>query len=410
MSAIDEDLDRLLSEPAPDGAPELTELRHDLHAHPQLGYEETHAGDLVQRELARLGIPFKAGVAETGVVSWITPTGDAAAEREAVALRADMDALPIEEQTGLPYASQHAGRMHACGHDGHTTILLGAARALVRMRDRLPRPVKLLFQPAEETGAGAARLADAGALDESVGGLAVGRVFGLHGWPELPLGTIATKPGAFFASNDLFRITVTGRGGHAAGPHLGADPIVAAAHLVTAVQSIVSRNVPPTAPAVLTVAKLQAGTAENIIPDRTHLAGTIRAMDEDTRDLLHRRLRESAERSAAGLGCEAAVEIETAYPVTRNAPRATEEALAAARGAAGEANVRVFEHPVMAAEDFAFYGRHVPACFLLLGLRPAEREDYPGLHTSRYDFNDEAIPLGIRLMCRLALGAGSAAG
>lgn len=408
MTAIDEALDDVLTEPSATGETPLATVRQELHAHPQLGYEETYASDLVQRELTRLGVPFKAGLAETGVVGWIVPGAGPAARRDAVALRADMDALPIHEQTELPYASRHSGKMHACGHDGHTTILLGAARALVKLRDRLPRPVKLLFQPAEEGGAGAARLVEAGALSEKIGGPRVGRVFGLHGWPELPLGTIATKPGPFFASNDLFRITVRGRGGHAAAPHLGADPVVAAANVITAIQSIVSRNVPPTSPAVITVATVRAGSAENVIPDEAHLAGTIRAMDEITRELLHRRLQETAAHTAAAMGCEVGVELETAYPVTRNDPEATEAALAAARQAVGEDHVQVFEQPVMAAEDFAFYGAEVPACFLLLGVRPPDRDDYPGLHTPTYDFNDQAVPLGVRLMCRLAMGKGEA--
>src|SRR5262249_4388147 len=228
--------------------PDTIALRHDLHSHPQLGYEETYASGVIQENLAESDVPFKAGLAKTGVVGWLTPD-HAAANEPAIGLRADIDALPISERTGLPYSSKNAGLMHACGHDGHTAILLATARILARNRNLLPKPVKFVFQPAEECGVGAAgaeRMIEDGALSESVGGRRVKSMFGLHGTPMLPVGHIATKPGPLLAGYADFEITVAGSGGHAALPHTLTDPVVAASALVTALQTVVSRNLDPT--------------------------------------------------------------------------------------------------------------------------------------------------------------------
>ena len=352
----------------------------------------------------RLHIPFEAGLAETGVVGWILPLDSEAAKRPAIGLRADIDALPIEEETGLAYASTRSGTMHACGHDGHTAILLGTALALAAMRDRLSRPVKLLFQPAEEVGGGAARMIGEGALDATVGGIAVGRMFGLHGWPHAPLGTVRTRTGALFASTDWVRIRLTGRGGHAAAPHRGTDPIVAAAQTITALQSIVSRNIDPALAAVLTITQLRAGTAVNIIPDVAELSGTIRAVCPQTRNLVAERVEWVAQQTAAAMGCEAEVQIDSGYPPTFNDEAWTTDVIKRAAQTVGEPNVMIMEHPEMVAEDFAYYGEQIPSCFALLGLCPTDRAHYPGLHTPTFDFNDAAIPLGIRLMCQVALG------
>ena len=384
--------------------PSLIAIRRDLHAHPQLAFHETYASGVVCRELKRLGIPFEAGLGETGVVGWILPDDPLAAKNKALGLRADMDALPIEEATDVDYASTNAGAMHACGHDGHTTILLGTARVLASMRNRLRRPVKLVFQPAEEVGGGAVRMIEDGALDARTGGIDVSQMFTMHGWPNTRLGTIATRPGPMFASMDQLQIVLTGRPGHAAAPHLTSDPIFAAAQLISSLQSVVSRNVDPTEPAVLTIASIHAGSAFNIIPERAELLGTIRAVTSETRDLIHERMRRITEQTAVALGCQADIDVDSGYPVTVNDADFTFQVVAAAGAALGAENAARMEHPALVAEDFAFYGQQVPSCLVLLGLRPPGRVDYPGLHTSRFDFNDDAISLGIRLMCHVALG------
>lgn len=386
--------------------PSLTSIRHDLHRHPELAYQEERTSGLVQRELKALGIPFKAGVAGTGVVAHLAPTDSGARGRPAVALRADMDALPIEEQTGKPYASQAPGTMHACGHDGHTTILLGAARVLSRLTR--PHPVTLVFQPAEENGAGAEKMCDEGALlGDSGGGLGppVGRMYGLHGWPQLPLGTLASRPGAMLASTDEFDVEVRGVGGHAAYPHLCRDPIVASAHMITGLQAVASRAVSPLDSVVCTVGVIHGGTANNVIPDTVRLVGTVRTIKPEVRLLARRRLFEVLEQTAGAHGCKAAVTWSEGYPVTHNDARETERFFAVARDAfAGEpARVQVMEHPTMGGEDFSYYTRHVPACFFFLGLRPPGAATFPNLHQPEFDFNDEALPTGIEMMCRLAL-------
>jgi len=387
--------------------PGLVELRHELHQHPQIAFEETYASERVQEVLGALRVPFEAGLAQTGVVGWIEPTDQAAAKRDAVALRADIDALPITEQTGLPYASRHEGMMHACGHDGHTTVLLGAATVLSRLRDRLPRPVKLIFQPAEEGRGGGKFLVEAGVLTEKVGGHRVSEVYGLHGWPQLEQGVVGCMPGAIMASMDEFTIEVRGRGAHGAAPHLGADPIAAAAQIVSALQTVVARNADPTDAAVLTVGTFNAGRAANIIPELATLTGTTRALNDATATLIHDRLREIAQQVAAAMGCEAQVQIHAGYPATINDAQCVDDVLRTAGRVLGAERAVTLERPSMAAEDFAYYGRSdgVRGAFYFLGLRPPGQATYPGLHTATFDFNDEVIPVGVRMMCELALGA-----
>jgi amidohydrolase len=382
--------------------PSLIRIRRELHANPQLGYQETYAAAVVQRELAADGIPFEAGLAGTGVVAWLRP-GSEPHESDAICLRADMDALPIVEQTGLTYASRHPGLMHACGHDGHMAILIGTARVLHAMSDVLPRPVKFLFQPAEEDGGGASRLIEAGVLEPRVGGLAAGPVFGLHGWPSLPLGTVGVRTGPLLAARDGLRITVQGRGGHGAIPHLTADPIVAAAHIVVALQSIVSRNLDPARAGVITIGSVNGGDAGNVIPDSAELTGTIRALDGQVLALLRRRIREVVEGTARAMGCQATVTIQPGYPATINDPEAVRRLRCAAEAVLGREAVLEIGEPSMASEDFSFYGQHLPSCFFFLGLRPAESAGSAGLHTPLFDFNDDAIRTGVTVFCRLAL-------
>jgi len=398
MSATIAQLDRLIAEQHDD----LVGIRHDLHAHPQLGYQETHASAVVKRELDALRVPYEDGIAETGVVAWLKRDGD---ERPAIALRADMDALPIREETGLPWASKHDGCMHACGHDGHTTMLLGAARVLSKLRDALPRPVKFIFQPAEEGGAGGQRMTEAGVLDQCIGGNAVAMIFGLHGMPQLHIGTACNRVGPMLAATDALDITIHGEGGHAAMPHKTADPIVAASAVVTALQSITSRDVDPAEPIVLTVGSIHGGNARNVIPDEVNITGTIRTLSTPTAELVHRRVHEVAEQTAAAHRCRASVTVTRGYPVMSNHPAAVAYANEVARAVLGEDLVMDLPFAIMGGEDFAFYGQKVPSCFTFIGVCPPDQDMYPGLHTPKFDFTDEAIPVGVRLHCAWALNA-----
>jgi amidohydrolase len=285
-------------------------------------------------------------------------------------------------------------------------MLLGAAWVLSRLRARLRRPVKLIFQPAEETGRGARRLIEAGVLDERVGDFRVGSAFGIHGWPDLPQGVTATRPGPLMASTDVFRIVVAGRGGHGSAPHAAVDPILAAAHVVTAIQSVGSRSVHPLLPAVVTVGSFQAGDAANVIPGEARLSGTIRTLDDATAALARRRLQELAESVARAYGAEATVEFPVSIPTTSNDPGAFQYWLEVARSYRDDRSIVVLDDPVMASEDFSEYGRIVPSCFFFLGLRRPGDRDPAGLHTPTFDFNDDVLADGVEMLCRLALHGG----
>lgn len=386
--------------------PRTIEIRHDLHAHPEMAYQEVRTSGVVSAELSRLGIVHKTGLAGgTGVIGYLPPTDAGDANKPAVALRADMDALPILEQTGAAYASRTPGVMHACGHDGHTANLLGVARVLSRMPHR-PRGVLLVFQPAEEGGAGGKRMCDDGALrGEGGGGLGapVGEIFGLHGWPQSTLGVLASRPGPLLAATDNFTVTVVGEQAHAAYPHLGADPVLAAAHIVTALQSIASRNAAPQDSIVVTVAQINGGMASNVIPREVTFIGTMRTIRKEMRELGRKRFFEIAQQVAAAMDCRAEIAWEEGYPVTHNDAALTDKFFRVAGRALGESRVQMMEHPTMGGEDFSYYGQHVPACFFVLGVKPADRAQYPSLHQPEYDFNDEALATGIEVMVRLAV-------
>jgi amidohydrolase len=395
--------------------PELVAIRRDLHAHPELGYAETRTSGVVQRELTAAGIAFRAGLAGgTGVLAHI-PGGPAAlpggrriaggSDARAIGLRADMDALPIYEETGCAYASTNAGTMHACGHDGHTAILIGAACVLADLARAFPfpHPVTLLFQPAEEGGGGAARMIGDGCLDGRALGPPIARMFGLHGWPRLETGLLATRAGPLLAAADEFEIVVRGSGHHAAFPHHGTDPIVAAAAIVTALQTIASRNVDPLDAVVVSTTTLHGGTAHNVTPAEVRLGGTVRTLTEDVQAKVVRRMREIAESVAAGHGCRAELEYDIGYPVTRNDEEAVAAFRAVAVATAGADRVLEVPRPFMGAEDFAYYCRAVPSCFYFLGLCPKGRTAPADLHQSTFDFNDDAIATGVETMCALAL-------
>jgi amidohydrolase len=380
--------------------PSLVEFRRDLHMHPEVGYEEVRTSGAVLRELAARGIAHVGGLAGgTGILAHVP--GRAA---RAVALRADMDALPIAERGDRPWKSRIDGRMHACGHDGHTAILLGTARILARLAAQapLPRPVTLVFQPAEEGGGGGKRMVEEGALTGARIGAPAEEAFALHGWPDLALGSVATRRGAMMAASDRFEVHVEGRGSHAAWPHRSADPVVCAAAIVTAMQQIVSRNVDPLDAAVISITVIESGSAFNVIPDRATLKGTYRSLSEETRAMLERRMAEVAEGTARAHGCTARCDFHRGYPVTMNDDGAVARFEDVARRTLGAARVSELAAPVMGGEDFAFFGPHVPCCYWALGLAPGGRP-LPPLHAPDFDFNDDAIAVGVEVMCRLAV-------
>lgn len=383
-------------------------MRHDLHRHPELSFQERRTSGVVARELAAIGMrpetglgAQRAGERGTGVVAFLPATAGGPGVRT-VALRADMDALPITEETGREYASASPGVMHACGHDGHTSMLLGAARVLTKMGER-PNNVVFLFQPAEEGGAGAEKMCRDGALNGALTGAKVDAVFGLHGWPDQPIGTVAVRSGPMLAATDDFVLRVHGRGGHAAQPHLGADPVAAAAQLISALQTVVSRNVNPFEPVVLTVATVHGGTANNIIPESLEMTGTLRTLSAEARAIGEASFRRVVEGVCAGMGCRAEVHWHRGYPVTYNDPGATAVVRQAAREVVGESGLIERLHPTMGGEDFSYYGAEAPGSFFFLGLQKPEQTTINGLHTPQFDFCDDALGIGVEMLVALAL-------
>jgi len=382
----------------------IVAFRHDLHAHPELGYKETRTSAKVAEELTRLGIQHRTGLAGgTGILAYLPATANPD-QAETIALRADMDALPIEEKTGLPYASGTKGVMHACGHDGHTSMLLGTATVLSQLPER-PFNILLIFQPAEEGGAGGMKMCEDGVLDGKVLGKPANRIFGLHGHPYTTVGQVSTCVGAMMASADSFTAYVHGKGGHAAMPHSTIDPIVIASQIVGAWQTIVSRTVSPMDAGVVTVGQFHAGVAHNVIPDSVMLEGTVRALKEETRSSMIAKVMTIAEGIAAVHGATLEIEWMQGYPVTRNDAQAESRwRTALTTGFSGEVLPDPVV-PVMGAEDFSFYGAKTKACFYWLGLSPSKDHTYPNLHAPEFNFNDAAIPYGVEAMCRLALAS-----
>ena len=369
---------------------ELTELRRDLHAHPEILYELHRTAGIVAEKLKAYGCDeVVPGIGRTGVVAVIR--GRNCESGKAIGLRADMDALPIEEATGLPYASTVPGRMHACGHDGHTTMLLGAARYLCETRNFNGTAV-LIFQPAEEGGAGAKAMIDDGLLDR----WGIQEVYGIHNQPGMPVGCFGLRPGPLMASSDRIYITIDGKGGHAAKPHQCIDTVLVGAHVITALQSIVSRNVDPLESAVVSICMFHAGDAQNVIPAQAKLTGTARSLQPHVRDLLEKRVVEVSETTAAMFGARAEVIYRRDYPVTRNHQRETAFAAAVASEVSGKDKVNTALPPVMGGEDFSFLLEQRPGAFIFMG-----NGDSAGLHHPAYNFNDEAIPVGVSYWGRL---------
>jgi hippurate hydrolase len=369
---------------------ELVGIRRHLHERPELAFEEHETSAFVADRLAEWGFHVASGIAGTGVVG----TLQAGSGRRAVALRADMDGLPIEETTGLSYRSRNVGAMHACGHDGHMAMLLGAARHLAATKN-FDGTVHLVFQPAEEAISGARRMLKEGLFER----FPCEAIFAMHNMPGFSPGKFLFRPGAIMAAVDVARITLRGRGGHAALPHLAADPVVAGAATIMALQTVVSRNVDPLEPAVVTVAAFHAGTATGIIPEQAVLELGIRSFDPATRDLLEARIKAIAAAQAASFGVAAEVEYQRYYPATINHAAEADFARKIAIAAFGPAKVRDLERPFPFSEDFSFLLEQKPGCYLLMGVG-----DGPMLHNPGYDFNDSCLVTGASYWAHLVEG------
>ena len=369
---------------------EIAGWRRDYHRHPEILYEVHRTAADVAAKLRAFGFDTVVeGIGRTGVVGVLKGSGGDSGR--VIGLRADMDALPIAEESGKPWASTVPGRMHACGHDGHTAMLLGAARYLSEER-RFGGTAIFIFQPAEEGGAGGRAMVEDGLMDR----FGVEEVFGMHNMPGLPLGHFAIRPGALMAATDHFIVEIEGHGGHAAKPHATIDPIVAGSAIVQALQSIVSRSVDPLASGVVSVTTFNAGDTFNVIPQRARITGTGRSLDPLVRDLLERRMREVVQNVAAAYGATAKFHYERNYPVTVNHPEQTAKAIDIARDVAGDANVDPNAAPVMGGEDFSFMLEARPGAFIFVG-----NGDTAGLHHPAYDFNDAAIAYGSSYWVRL---------
>lgn len=372
----------------------LVALRRTFHQYPELGYQEVKTAEVIASVLRELGVPYHGGVGGTGLIAVL----DAARPGPTLALRGDMDALPIEELNNVPYKSKYPGKMHACGHDGHITLLLGTIRRLIEQdwpqkgRGR----VLFIFQPAEEGGAGATAMLESGLFEQEK----IAAIFAAHMHPELPAGEIELAKGVSNASSAAFHLRLTGTGGHGAHPHLCADPIVAGAHLVTAMQSIVSRNVSPLQSAVITVGRFQAGVASNVIPREALLDGTIRTLDEATRALVVERLGELTAGLEKSHRVHGELTVNIGYPVLVNDLEMVEFCLREAEKLLGASAVKVGT-PRMGAEDFAFFLQRYPGVLIRLGCHNPEIGYLHGLHSPYFDFDEGALDVGVRLFGRL---------
>ena len=370
---------------------EMVETRRDLHAHPETAFEEVRTAGIVAERLKQLGLDVRTGVGRTGVLA----TVKGARPGKTVLLRADMDALPIHEENDVPYRSKTDGKMHACGHDCHTSILLGISRRLVEERDSLPGQVKLCFQPAEEQGGGAIEMIDDGALE----GPRPDAAFGLHVWQDLDLGKIGITPGPFMAAVDEFEVTLRGRGAHAAMPEMSLDPIVAAAHVVAALQTIASRGTDPFKAVVVSVTQVKAGTAFNIIPETAWLNGTVRVFDDGVWNELPARFEKIVRGVAEGLGCTADIRYTRHNRATVNDPAMAQLAREAAIEVVGRENV-VDNVITMGGEDFSWFLNQVPGCFIAVGSRNASRGLTYGHHHPRFDVDEASLAIGAEILLR----------
>ncbi|UCU93710.1 M20 aminoacylase family protein [Hydrogenophaga taeniospiralis] len=393
-------LDSILTQAA-----SIASLRRDIHAHPELCFEEVRTADVVAQKLTEWGIPVQRGMGTTGVVGTVHGRDGGACGR-AIGLRADMDALPMQEHNHFAHKSQHAGKMHACGHDGHTAMLLAAGQHLAQHRD-FDGTVYLIFQPAEEGGGGAREMIKDGLFEQ----FPVEAVFGMHNWPGLPVGTFAASTGPVMASSNDFCIVIRGKGSHAALPHNGIDPVPVACQMVMAFQTIITRNKKPVDAGVISVTMVHTGEANNVVPDSCEIRGTVRTFTFEVLDLIERRMREIAEHTCAAFGATCEFRFNRNYPPTVNHPAETAFARAVMADIVG-AECVLDQEPTMGAEDFAYMLQARPGCYVFIANGDgAHRAGYEGgghdvgpcmLHNPHYDFNDDLIPLGATYWVRLA--------
>lgn len=374
---------------------ELTAWRRDLHAHPQTAFEETYASDFIARKLEQMGIAVTRGLAKTGVVGTISGKSAGQGQTKAIGLRADIDALDITEANDISYKSQFPGKMHACGHDGHTTMLLGAAKYLAATRN-FAGTVHVIFQPAEENEGGGRVMVEEGLFQK----FPMDAVFGMHNWPGKDVGTFALRSGPLMAAYDIFEIEVTGQGAHAAMPHLGIDPIVIGSQLVTALQTLVSRQLDPLDQLVVSATQFHAGDTWNVIPPKAVLRGTVRTFRTAVQDRAEDGMRRLVTQICSAFGAEGRLTYERRYPATVNSVRETEWSARVAQELVGKDRVQLDPHPCMGAEDFSFMLQQKPGCYIWIGNGPDDNGRR--LHNPRYDFNDAIIPLGASYFARLA--------
>ena len=378
---------------------ELQQIRRDIHSHPELCYEEVRTADVVAAKLTEWGIPVLRGMGVTGVVGVIKN----GSSTRAIGLRADMDALPMQETNTFPHASQHEGKMHACGHDGHTAMLLGAAHYLAQHRN-FDGTVYIIFQPAEEGGGGARRMMDDGLFEKCP----MQAVFGMHNWPGASTGSFGVTPGPMMASSNEFEVIVKGRGSHAAQPHKSIDPIMVAVQIAQSWQTIITRNKSPIDAGVLSITQIHAGSATNVIPDEASLIGTVRTFTVAVLDLMESRMRDIAVHTAAAFGADVAFRFKRNYPPLINHPEETAFAAKVMREIVGDAAVDVNVEPTMGAEDFAFMLQEKPGCYVFIGNGEGEHRSFGhglgpcNLHNPSYDFNDDLLPIGATYWVRLA--------
>ena len=370
-------------------------LRRDFHAHPELGFHEVRTAGIVAKELKALGLQVHTGIAGTGIVALLAGTKPA----PVILVRADMDALPIVEETGAAYASRNPGMMHACGHDGHTAILLTVAKMLHARRDELAGTVKFMFQPAEEGMGGAEKMIEGGVLENPK----VDATLGLHLWNEKPVGWFGIANGPAMAGAEIFKVKIVGKGGHAAAPHLTADPIFAAAQIVSALQGIVARNVPPLQTAVVSVCTIHGGETFNVIPPAVELTGTIRTFEPEVRTRVLQRFEETVRGVAEALECQAEIELQRLTPATVNQPEIAASVQAVARRLFPDAEIDSANYVTMGSEDFAFILEKVPGCFFFVGSANKEKGLDAGHHHPRFDFDEVVLPHAAALLAAAAV-------
>ena len=373
--------------------PQLVALRKQLHQHPELAFEEHETAKAVAAFLTRLQIPFRTGVGKTGIVAVL----EGSAPGRTIGIRADMDALPIHEETGLAFASKIPGKMHACGHDVHTVIALGVAAALSEMKDTLKGRIKFIFQPAEETLSGAAAMIAEGALDDPK----MDAILGYHNWPQVKAGTVGYHPEAVMASADAFDLTIKGRIGHGAHPHLAVDAVIAGAYFVTQLQTVVSREVAPLSPAVVTVGEFYSGTARNIIAPTAVLKGSVRAQEPGLSAAIEAAVRRMLEGMKTGMRVDYELDWKRVAPALRQHPATLKSVLGSVREILGKENVVEMPQPSMGSEDFAWFAEKVPAAHLRIGSKIDGLDT--AIHKANYDCNELAIPIGVRVVARAAL-------